>query len=38
MTFMNRGMQNKKQRMIVVAIIAIVLMSFLASIVVLSIG
>lgn len=38
MTFMNRGMQNKKQRVTVVIIIGIVLVSFLASIVAISIS
>ncbi len=37
MTFMNRGMQNKKQRITVVIIIGIVLISFLFSIVAISI-
>lgn len=37
MTFMNRGMQNKKQRITVVIIIGIVLISFLFSIVAVSI-
>lgn len=32
MGFMNRGMQSKKQRKIVVFIVCIVIMSFLASI------
>jgi len=36
-TFMNRGMQNKKQRATVLVIIGIVLVSFLASIVAISI-
>lgn len=36
MTFMNRGMQNKKQRITVVIIIGIVLVSFLISIVAIS--
>jgi len=38
MTFMNRGMQNKKQRITVVIIIGIVLISFLFSIVAISIA
>ncbi|CFX99331.1 Uncharacterized [Syntrophomonas zehnderi OL-4] len=37
MTFMNRGMQNKKQRTAVVIIVGIVLVSFVASIVAVSI-
>jgi hypothetical protein len=38
MTFMNRGMQNKRQRTIVVIIIGIVLVAFMASIIGLTIG
>ncbi len=37
LTFMNKGMQSKKQRMIVVAVIAVVLVTFLFSIVAMSI-
>lgn len=37
MSFMNRGMQNKKQRTAVVIIVGIVLVSFVASIVAISI-
>lgn len=33
MSFMNRGMQSKKQRKLVAAVIGIVLVSFLVSIV-----
>ena len=36
MTFMNQGMQNKKQRVAVLIIIGIVLVSFLVSIVALA--
>ena len=38
MTFMNRGMQNKRQRITVLIIIGVVLVTFLVSIVALSIG
>ncbi len=38
MTFMNRGMQNKRQRVVVLIIIGVVLVTFLFSIVALSIG
>jgi len=38
MTFMNRGMQNKRQRIVVLVIIGVVLATFLVSIVALSIG
>jgi flagellar basal body-associated protein FliL len=38
MTFMNRGMQNKRQRVTVLIIIGVVLVTFLVSIVALSIG
>ncbi len=37
MTFMNRGMQNKKQRITVQVIVGVVLGTFLVSIVALSI-
>lgn len=37
LTFMNKGMQSKKQRRIVVAVIAVVLVTFLVSIVAMSI-
>jgi predicted nucleic acid-binding Zn ribbon protein len=36
MTFMNRGMQNKRQRIAVLIIVGIVILSFLVSIVALS--
>jgi hypothetical protein len=38
MTFMNRGMQNKRQRATVLVIIGVVLATLLLSIVALSIG
>jgi len=38
MTFMNRGMQNKRQRVTVLIIIGVVLVTFLVSIVALAIG
>jgi len=38
MTFMNRGMQNKRQRIAVLVIIGVVLATFLLSIVAMSIG
>ena len=38
MTFMNRGMQNKRQRVIVLVVIGVVLVTFMVSIVALSIG
>jgi hypothetical protein len=38
MTFMNRGMQSKRQRTIVLVVIGVVLVTFLFSIVALSIG
>lgn len=38
MTFMNRGLQNRRQRIVVLIIIGIVLVSFLISIVAYSIG
>jgi len=38
MTFMNRGMQNKRQRISVLIIVGVVLGTFLLSIVALSIG
>ena len=34
MAFMNRGMQNRRQRKVVIVIISIVILSFLSSIVV----
>ncbi len=36
MTFMNRGMQNKRQRVTVLIIIGLVIISFLVSIVAIS--
>ncbi len=36
MTFMNRGMQNKRQRVIVLVVIGVVLVTFMVSIVALS--
>jgi len=38
MTFMNRGLQNKRQRIVVLGIIGVVLVTFLVSIVAYSIG
>jgi hypothetical protein len=38
MTFMNRGMQNRRQRLAILVIIGVVLATFLLSIVALSIG
>jgi predicted nucleic acid-binding Zn ribbon protein len=38
MTFMNRGTQNKRQRTAVIVIVGVVLLTFLVSIVALSIG
>jgi hypothetical protein len=38
MSFMNRGMQNKRQKIAVVVIIGVVLVTFLMSIVVIAIG
>jgi len=38
MTFMNRGMQNKRQRIAILVIIGVVLVTFLISIVALAIG
>jgi hypothetical protein len=38
MTFMNRGMQNKRQRATIFIIIGVVLATFLFSIVVIAIG
>jgi hypothetical protein len=38
MGFMNRGMQNKRQKIAVVVIIGVVLVTFLMSIVLIAIG
>jgi hypothetical protein len=38
MTFMNRGLQNKRQRIAILIIIGVVLATFLISIVALAIG
>ena len=38
MTFMNRGMQNRRQRLAILVIVGVVLATFLLSIVALSIG
>jgi len=38
MTFMNRGLQNKRQRTFILIIIGVVLATFLISIVALAIG
>jgi len=38
MSFMNRGMQNKRQKIAIMVVIGVVLVTFLMSIVVIAIG